>query len=129
MTTADFQIEILGGEQVGEVMRFRPGETLQGSVRITPDSDLQARHVYVRLLWHTEGRGDRDQGIAAEQDLHQGTLRKGTPTYYTFHFNIPDQPWSYAGHYVNIIWGLTCSIDLALARDPHDEVTFILAPD
>ena len=129
MTTASFQIEILGGEAVGEFMRFQPGETLQGSVRITPEADLKARHVYIRLLWHTEGRGDRDQGIAAEQDVHQGLLRGGTPVYYKFHFRLPDQPWSYAGHYVNILWGVECSIDLALARDPRDQATFILTPD
>ena len=129
MSSAKFEIDIRGGEVHGSLVRFRPGETLQGSVRITPIGDLQTRHVCVRLKWHTEGRGDRDQAVIAEQDMFQGLLRDGTPTYYSFHFRLPDQPWSYAGHYVNIIWEIEVSVDLALARDPRAQRVFVLAPD
>jgi hypothetical protein len=129
MSSASFEIEIRGGEVDGELVLFRPGETLQGSVRITPDEDLKARHVYVRLQWHTQGRGDRDESIIKEQDLFQGMLRAGTPVYYSFHFRLPEHPWSYAGHYVNIVWEIETSIDLALARDPVANRFFIIAPD
>ena len=129
MSTASFQIDIRGGESDGVLMRFRPGETLQGSVRITPGSDLQARHVYIRLLWHTEGRGDRDQAILADQDVFQGSLIGGVAAYYSFHFSLPHQPWSYAGHYVNIVWEIEASIDVAKARDPRASQPFVLALD
>jgi hypothetical protein len=129
MSEASFEIEIRGGEADGELMRFRPGETLQGSVKITPQSDLQARHVFIRLLWHTEGRGDRDQAIVAEQDVFQGVLKAGMPAYHSFHFRLPLQPWSYAGHYINIVWEIGTSIDLAMARDPRAQKAFVLAPD
>jgi hypothetical protein len=127
MSAASFEIELRGGETGGALMRFRPGETLQGSVRITPLSDLQARHVYVRLLWHTEGRGDRDQAIITEQDMFQGQLKAGVPVYYSFHFALPQQPWSYAGHYVNIVWEVETTVDLSLARDPRAQQPFVLA--
>lgn len=129
MSAASFQIDIRGGESDGTLMRFRPGETLQGSVQVTPESDLVARHVYIRLLWYTEGRGDRDQAIVGEQDVYQGDLRAGVPAYYSFHFRLPDHPWSYAGHYVNIIWAIEASVDLSLARDPREQQPFVLAPD
>lgn len=129
MSPASFQIEIREGEQEGELVRFRPGERLQGSVRITPDEDLQARHVFARLRWHTEGRGDRDEAVIAEEDLYQGMLRAGTPVHYSFRFTLPNGPWSYAGHYVNIVWEVDVSIDLALARDLRDQQPFVLAPD
>lgn len=129
MSNASFEIEVRGGEMEGSLVRFRPGEALQGSVRITPIGDIQARHVYLRLQWHTEGRGDRDQAVVAEQDVFQGLLKDGTPTYYSFHFKLPDHPWSYAGHYINIIWEVAASIDLALARDPSAQEVFLLVPD
>ena len=129
MSNASFEMELRGGEGHGSLLRFRPGETLQGSVRITPIGDLQARHVNIRLQWHTEGRGDRDQAVVAEQDVFQGMLSDSTPTYYSFHFKLPDHPWSYAGHYVNIIWEIEVCIDLRLARDPRDQQAFLLVPD
>jgi hypothetical protein len=128
MSKVSFEIEIRGGELDGELVRFRPGDTLQGSVRITPVEDLKARHVYARLQWHTEGRGDRDQAVIEEQDLFQGMLRAGSPAYYSFHFRLPEHPWSYAGHYVNVIWEIETAIDLALTRDPQETKPFVLAP-
>ena len=56
-------------------------------------------------------------------------LRAGTPVHYSFRFTLPNGPWSYAGHYVNIIWEVDVSIDLALARDLRDQQPFVLAPD
>jgi len=129
MSSVEFQIDIRGGEEQGDLVRFRPGETLQGSVRIIPESDLQARHVFVRLMWQTEGRGDRDQAVIAEQDVFQGELKGGASSYHSFHFSLPEQPWSYAGHYIQIVWLVEVSIDLALARDPRGQKTFVLSPD
>lgn len=129
MSDVIFQFEIGGGEMEEDLSRFRPGEVLQGSVRIIPETELNARHVYVRLMWHTEGRGDRDEGVISEQDFHQGIMQAGTPIYHSFHFRLPDQPWSYTGHYVNIVWEVEASIDLPLTRDPRDQKVFILAPD
>ncbi|TFH37816.1 MAG: hypothetical protein E4G99_01440 [Anaerolineales bacterium] len=129
MSEASFQIDIRGGEAHGELMRFRPGETLQGSIVVTPTNDLEARHVNIRLLWYTEGRGDRDRAIITEQDVFQGKLAAGVPAYYSFHFALPQQPWSYAGHYVNIVWVVEAMIDLALAIDPRGQQPFVLAPD
>ena len=129
MSNVIFELEIRGGEIEGEISRFRPGEVLQGSVRIVPETELNARHVYVRLKWRTEGRGDRDEGVISVQDIHQGVMRAETPLYHSFHFKLPDHPWSYAGHYVNIVWEIEALIDLPLARDPRDQKAFILAPD
>ena len=81
------------------------------------------------LRWHTEGRGDRDRAVIEDLDLFQGILRAGSPIFYSFHFKLPEHPWSYAGHYVNIVWEIETSIDLALARDPQATHPFVLAPD
>ena len=125
--TAEIEITIRGGDEVGGVRKFKPGDVIQGSIQITPDSDLNCKHIFVRALWHTEGRGDKDEGIGAEQDVFQGELRTGTPAHYRYHLKLPQEPWSYAGRYVNIIWEVEASIDLAWARDPKNAERIIMA--
>lgn len=128
MAKVNFEITIRGKEAEQGVVHFEPGETLQGSATVMPESKLDCRHLYARLVWHTEGRGERDRGVAAEMDLYQGLLHAGTPTYHTFHFKLPEGPWSYAGYYINILWEVEVSIDLAWAPDPRSGTPFILAP-
>jgi hypothetical protein len=128
MSRADFEITLQGGEADGSYLRYKPGETMQGSVQVTPQRDMNCRHLFVRLVWQTEGRGDRDRGVGGEIDLFQGQLRAGTPRYHSFHFSLPDEPWSYAGHYINIVWQVEVSIDLAMTVDPRAAKPFILVP-
>jgi hypothetical protein len=128
MARADFLITLHGGNFDGNWQRFAPGDTIQGSVQIVPDSDLRANHVWIRLQWHTEGRGDRDQGRVAEVDVYQGVLTAQTPVTYGFSFTLPPEPWSYAGHYINIIWEIVAEIDVPMAPDLRQGQLFILAP-
>ena len=128
MAKANFEITLRDGEMEGDVMRFEAGGYLRGSVQVTPVSDLDCRHLFARLVWRTEGRGDRDRGVAAEMDLFQGLLHAGSVTHHTFHFTLPQEPWSYAGYYVNIIWELEIVIDIPRAVDPKASSPFILAP-
>ena len=129
MAEVAVQVSFMPSEMQGSVPVFRPGEIIQGSIQVTPQADLNCRHFFARLRWHTEGRGDRDDGTAAEQDLYSGQLRGGVPFYQRFQFTAPDSPWSYSGHYVNIVWAVEASVDLPLAIDPRGEARFILAPD
>ncbi len=128
MAKADIRILFRGGEQEGELMRFEPGSYLEGSVEVIPENEVRCNHLYVRLQWHTEGRGDRDDATAAEQDLFQGTLKTGMPNSYDFRLPLPLQPWSYAGHYVNIIWAVAVDVDVPWAINPRYSQPFILAP-
>ncbi len=128
MAKADFLITLHGGDLDGEWPHFAPGSTLAGSVQIVTDSDVRANHVWVRLQWHTEGRGDTDQGRAAELDVFQGVLTARTPYTYGFNFALPREPWSYAGHYINIIWEVVAEIDVPMAPDLRHRQVFILAP-
>jgi hypothetical protein len=128
MAQAQIEITFRESEAEGGVPRFEPNQVLQGSVQVTPDRDLTCKHIYARLKWHTEGRGDRDDGTAGELDLYQGALRAGTPSYHTFHFTLPESPWSYAGRYVSIIWELEVSLDVPWQVDPKRSIPFIMAP-
>jgi hypothetical protein len=77
------------------------------------------------LMWRTEGRGERDREHIDELDVYQGVLRPG-PSHFSFHFNLPDAPWSYAGHYIQIVWGIEVVLDVRWARDPKAFEPFIL---
>ncbi len=129
MAEVDFVLGFLPPDSLGQTPVFHPGESIAGTIQVTPRETLNCRHLFARLRWFTEGRGDTDKQVLEELDLHQGELRGGVPFYSRFQFRLPMQPWSYTGHYVNIIWEVEAVIDLALARDPRAGLRFILAPE
>lgn len=129
MAGADIRFTLSGGEPVEGLMRFEPGAMLQGQVQVTPQDDIRCNAVRIRLQWHTEGRGIRDEGVAAEIPMAgQGTLQASVPLSQQFNIILPKAPWSYAGHYINIIWELKVTIDIPLASDINAAQPFILAP-
>ena len=128
MSNVQIQINLRGGTSSGQWMTFLPRQNIEGSVQLVADKDLNCRHFWVRLEWHTEGRGDRDRAVVSEVDVFQGKLGAGIPTYHDFRFVLPDAPWSFAGHYVNIVWAITTSVDIPRASDPNTQQRFILAP-
>lgn len=123
-----FEVRLTGGQPEGDVLRYAPGDEIAGTATIVPDGELRCNHLYVRLQWHTEGRGDRDEGTVAEEDIHQGTLPASVPVTHDFRFTLPRGPWSFAGRYVTIVWAIQVSIDVPLARDPVHYQPFVLAP-
>jgi hypothetical protein len=128
MTSVDFQWNVQGGESVGNVSRFDPGSTVEGTVAVTPQTDLNCNGVKIRLEWHTEGRGDRDRKTTEEIVAFQGVLASGQPAVLPFRFTLPDQPWSYSGFYINILWELVADIDLPLAINPKSKYPILLRP-
>ena len=123
-----FEVRLSGGQPEGDLLRYAPYDEISGTATIVTDSELTANHLYVRLHWHTEGRGDRDEHTVAEDDIFQGTLSAGVPVTHDFRFRLPPEPWSFAGHYVTIVWAVQISIDVPMARDPVHYQPFIMAP-
>jgi len=128
MARADISITLRDQPEGEGPLNFHPGAVVQGYVEILPHEDLQCRHVFARLRWQTEGRGDRDEGVGIEQDLFQGKLQSGLSRTFSFHLVVPDQPWSYAGHYVSIVWALEVMIDLPWSRDLRERMPVVIAP-
>jgi hypothetical protein len=128
MAQADIEITLHGGESGLEARYFKPGDQVSGTVIVSPDGDVDCRHLYVRLLWHTHGRGTRYTAKVMEEDVFQGTLRGGLPSSYNFQFTLPDQPWSFDGHYVSIVWQVEAQVDVSWARDPKGEQVFVVRP-
>jgi hypothetical protein len=123
-----FEVRLTGGEPEGDLRRYAPGEEIAGTATIVSDGELTCHHVYVRLHMHTEGRGDRDEGTPGEIDIFGGTLSAGVPITHDFRFTLPPSPWSFAGHFVSIVWAIQISIDVVFARDPVYYQPFVLAP-
>jgi hypothetical protein len=125
---AVIQFTLDGGENQGGLMRFDPRSRLSGSVTVTPAKDIRAKQVYTRLQWHTEGRGDRDEGVVAAVEFPNAQLRANMPMVGRFTFDLPDAPWSFAGHYINIVWEVMLVVDIPMASDLRASQPFILAP-
>jgi hypothetical protein len=89
---------------------FLPGETVSGRIEWAFSDAPDA--LDVRLLWYTEGRGDRDAGVAR-------SLRVETPGAVgsqRFDLELPAGPYTFSGRLVSLIWALE-----AVAR-PGDRV-------
>lgn len=99
---------------------FAPGEAIRGTLSWTREE--APREVVLKLLWYTEGRGDRDVGIAR-------TLAIATPAAVgseRFDFAGPGGPYSCAGRLVSVRWALeaVCEPGRDSAR-----VELVIAPD
>jgi len=85
---------------------FRPGEELAGSVLwdLSEGESVQSApdSAEVRLVWFTRGRGDRDSGIVAAEELAgpQAVDRR------RFRFTLPAGPYSVSGKLVSIVWAV-----------------------
>lgn len=109
--------------------RYLPGETITGFVDVTTGQDVNCKHLYIRMAWHTEGRGDKDRQMLSEMDVFQGTLYANSPQRFLFTFFAPREPWSYAGKLINIVWAVEVDVDVPWKINPRHEQAFILAPE
>ncbi|MBE2222168.1 MAG: hypothetical protein IAF02_11535 [Anaerolineae bacterium] len=128
MAKADFDIQFLDGESSDTTTLYHPGEVLRGQVTIFTDSNMDCKNILARLVWHTEGRGTPYQEIITEKELFQGTLKAGLPNYYEFAFDLPQDPWSYEGHYVSVVWAVEIDIDVPWGKDIKESKPFLLRP-
>jgi hypothetical protein len=129
MAKADIQISFRNAAQAYNAWRFRPMEFVQGTVTVIPDSDVNCKHLYVRLEWHTEGRGTQFRQKIQEMDVFQGSLQANMPRSFEFDFQLPEEPWSYEGHYISIIWAIAVQLDVPWGRDVKSEEPFLLLPE
>ncbi len=128
MANAEIQITLREGEPAGALLRYDPGGVMRGEVRLTANEQVNCRGAYLRLMWHTEGRGDRDEAKVNEIVLATGAIPAGTNVARAFEFNLPQEPWSYVGKCVNIIWEVIGVMDVPIAKDVIVSEQFILAP-
>jgi hypothetical protein len=126
MADVNIEITLHGGEVEGPPHAYAPGSTVRGWVRLTPDGTIDTNRVVVRLQWHTEGRGDRNVGRAGEVEVATGPVSMELVQPFTL--TVPHEPWSYAGHFINIIWAVLVVADVRHGRDIRHEERIVVAP-
>ncbi len=112
-----------------ERLEYQPGETVSGKVTLIPKKDVRCRSATVQLEWHTTGRGNRDKKVIASKTLASGGLTSGRVVSDVFSFPLPDAPWSYNGHYINIVWAIKVNIDVPFAGDIEHARPIVSSPD
>jgi len=93
--SAGGEIEIEGGRRA-----FAPGEEVAGVVRWRLDGEPD--RVALRLFWHTQGRGDADVDVVAEEVFDAPGRDDRRP----FRFRLPEGPYSFSGKLISLLWGL-----------------------
>ena len=84
---------------------FRPGEEISGAVGWTLDE--QPKSAEVRLFWYTAGKGTRDVGVVATQKLEAPKSNDER----SFHFTLPEAPYSFSGTLISLIWAVELVVD------------------
>lgn len=112
---------------------FEIGESVSGTLQLTPQRSVQCKDIKLELFWRTHGRGNRAQGKATtlDVDFNELSLELGQTYSFPFRFNAPPGPLTYRGHYLNVDWYLRAVLDLPLRPgflDPKDETEILLLP-
>jgi hypothetical protein len=90
--------------------RFLPGEEISGAVVWWLDTPAEA--VELRLFWYTQGKGTQDIKIVETTRFeHPGT--QGTRE---FRLRLPDEPYSFSGKLISLLWALELFVE------PSEEV-------
>ena len=79
---------------------FRPGERIRG--RAEWSLDAAPAKVAVHLCWFTRGKGTTDTEVVEEKTLESAAPRRQG----TFDFRAPDQPYSFSGGLISLIWAV-----------------------
>lgn len=113
----------------GQTRVFQPGSTIQGIVELNPTRNINCRAVEVKVGWHTEGRGTRNEAymyVDRRDDITN--LETDVPIILDFDFVLPPEPWSYSGTLVSIVWSVEVKVDIPMGRDITHSEPFVLQP-
>jgi len=79
---------------------FRPSEQVAGTVMWV--SDEAPRRIRVELLWSTGGKGTVDEKVVDFLEIPSPPARGNA----AFRLQLPDQPWTFSGKLVSVIWAV-----------------------
>lgn len=82
---------------------FRPGERIAvRALWLLEDEVESIEAIEVRLLWHTQGKGDTDLAVVAIERIDQ----PGPHGAKDLTIQIPDRPFSFSGKLISLSWHL-----------------------
>lgn len=113
----------------GQTRVFHPSDTISGIIEINPSRNINCRAIVIRIGWHTEGRGTRNEGYLYNNRIdHNGQLNIGDTIVEEFDFVIPPEPWSYSGQLISIVWAVEVQLDVPMGFDIKHEENFVVQP-
>ena len=129
MSQLPMEIRLEGGEDLGGILRFKPGEILRGVLAVFPQDRLNCQPLVVELQWFTQGRGTRNQSTEAKVEVFRGELSPNVPGEFGFEVQLPLQPYTYVGRLIQVHWRLWATAKLAWKVDPDFSYPIVIAPD
>ncbi len=78
---------------------FRPGDSISGKISW---NENESAEMEARLIWYTEGKGDRDVEVVDSQPIAAGSAQNST----RFEFTAPHRPFSFSGKLISLIWAI-----------------------
>ena len=99
----------------------RPGDVVQGLVRVEVDRAVQCRALKAILRVKTTGRGNTWRQDAQELALYEGEWAPGDDLVYPIELTVPNGPVTYHGKLLNVIWQVYATVDIPWAFDPEAE--------
>jgi hypothetical protein len=108
--------------------RYRPGESLSGSVRIHADSRSFGRALVVAFWWETTGGGDVDRGTERTIQLAPADGPIGGATL-PFAFDVPAGPLSYYGRNFAITWIVEARLSAPESVGERVRTLVVVEPD
>lgn len=91
----------------GDRTAFRPGEEVAGSVAWSLEEGVPPERAEVRLVWFTEGKGDRDSAMAASAELPSPAPLDRRD----FRLRLPEGPYSFKGRLVSVVWAVEVVVE------------------
>jgi len=107
---------------------FRSGDTVNGTVTIDVNKNVNCRALKIAGYWKTHGRGNRDSGRYGEKVVFEGELMAGETQSYPFSIPIKDVPLTYHGQLINIDHYVDVRVDIPWGFDPKERREFIVLP-
>ncbi|HEX6200864.1 MAG TPA: hypothetical protein VF150_11400 [Thermoanaerobaculia bacterium] len=86
---------------------YRPGEEVAGAVAWSLEDGAPPERAEVRLVWFTRGKGERDSGVAATEELPSPAALDRRD----FRLRLPEGPYSFTGKVVSIAWAVEVVVE------------------
>lgn len=96
---------------------FTLGDPVEAVLVIDARQRINCRGVVVQLLWCTSGKGDPEELLAWQEQVHAGPIEPGVHRF-PVRATLPAGPACYDGELMHLAWELRATIDLAFRRDP-----------
>ncbi len=112
---AELQIQTVDGR-----CELSPGEQLELEVDWRLLDHPEA--LEVRLVWHTQGKGDQDVSVVEVKRYEHPPLQDRRRC----SFRLPNGPYSFSGHLISLLW---CAEVVVLPSGPTRRLDLVVAPD